>query len=172
MLILIVIIAAFGFLTTRAWKLKNAFLKWVGVFLTGLLTLIPLALLVLALVGFGMLNKHYDNPVSEIQVASSPAKIARGEQLAKICMSCHTTDTHLPLSGTNFAVKFDSTFLGTLYAPNLTPSGNIKDWTDGEIIRAIREGVDDTGRSLLIMPSSDFRNLSDEDVQAHNCAKC
>ena len=27
-LILIVVIVAFGFLTTRAWKLKNAFLKW------------------------------------------------------------------------------------------------------------------------------------------------
>lgn len=59
-------------------------------------------------------------------------------------------DTHLLLSGTNFAVKFDSTFLGTHYAPNLTPSGNIKDWTDGEIVRAIREGVDDTGRSVSL----------------------
>ncbi len=123
-------------------------------------------LLVLALVGFSMLNKHYDNPVTAIRVASSPAKIARGQQLAGICMSCHTTDDRLPLAGTNFAVKFDSTFMGTIYAPNLTPSGNIKDWTDGEIIRAIREGVDDTGRSLLIMPSSNFRNMSDEDVQA------
>lgn len=165
-LILIGVGAAFGFLTIRAWKLKNTFLKWVGGILSGLLTIISVALLVLAFIGFGKLNQHYDNPVSEIQVASSPAKIARGEQLAKICMSCHTTDTQLPLSGTNFQAKFDSTFLGTFYAPNLTPSGNIKDWTDGEIIRAIREGVDDTGRSLLIMPAGDFRYMSDEDVQA------
>jgi cytochrome c553 len=165
-LILVVVIAAFGFLTTRAWKLKNAFLKWVGVILSGLLTIIPAALLVLALVGFAKLNQHYDNPVAAVQVAGTPAQIARGQQLAGICMNCHTTDDRLPLSGTNFAAKFDTTFLGTFYAPNLTPSGNIKDWTDGEIIRAIREGVDDTGRSLLIMPAGDFRNLSDEDVQA------
>jgi mono/diheme cytochrome c family protein len=122
--------------------------------------------LVLALVGFAKLNQHYDNPVAAVQVAGTPAQIARGQQLAGICMNCHTTDDRLPLSGTNFAAKFDTTFLGTFYAPNLTPTGNIKDWTDGEIIRAIREGVDDTGRSLLIMPAGDFRNLSDEDVQA------
>ena len=30
-LILIVLIASFGFLATRAWKLKNAILKWGGV---------------------------------------------------------------------------------------------------------------------------------------------
>ena len=165
-LILIVVIAVFGFLITRTWKLKNAFLKWVGIILSGLLTIIPAALLVLALVGFAKLNQHYDNPVAAVQVAGTSAQVARGQQLAGICMNCHTTDDRLPLSGTNFAAKFDTTFLGTFYAPNLTPSGNIKDWTDGEIIRAIREGVDDTGRSLLIMPAGDFRNLSDEDVQA------
>jgi cytochrome c553 len=62
--------------------------------------------------------------------------------------------------------KFAAPPIGTLYAPNLTPSGNIKDWSDGEVIRAIREGVHKNGRSLLIMPSDNFRNLSDDDVQA------
>jgi len=165
-LILIVVIAVFGFLTTRAWKLKNAFLKWIGVFIAGLLTLVPAALLVLALMGYSKLNQHYDNPAAAIQVAGNPAQIARGQQLANTCSSCHSAGNGLPLSGTNFASKFDFPPLGTLYAPNLTPSGDIKGWSDGEIIRAIREGVDDTGRSLLIMPSDNFRNLSDDDVQA------
>ncbi len=71
--LLFVAMAAFGFLTTRAWRLKNAFLKWVGVILTGLLTLIPAALLVLALVGFGKLNQHYDNPVATLQVIGTDA---------------------------------------------------------------------------------------------------
>ena len=31
--------------------------------------------------------------------------------------------------------------MGVLYATNLTPGGPLKDWTDGEIVRAIREGV-------------------------------
>ncbi|MEZ4770193.1 MAG: c-type cytochrome [Caldilineales bacterium] len=81
-------------------------------------------------------------------------------------MNCHTTDNHLPLSGTNFVHKFAFPPLGTLYAPNLTPGGDIDGWTDGEVIRAIREGVHKDGRSLLVMPSEDFRNLSDDDVQA------
>jgi mono/diheme cytochrome c family protein len=165
-LILIVAIALFGFLTTRAWKLKNAFLKWAGVFISGLLTLVPAALLVLALLGFVKLNARYDNPVAAIQVASTAAQIARGEQLANACTSCHSPGNELPLSGSNFAEKFDFPAMGTLFAPNLTPSGNIQDWTDGEVIRAIREGVHKNGRSLLIMPAGSYRNMSDDDVQA------
>jgi cytochrome c553 len=165
-LILIVLIALFGFLATRAWKLKNAILKWGGVVIAGLLTLIPTALLVLALIGFTKLNERHDNPVGNLQVAGTAAQIARGEKLAHGCVSCHTADGQLPLSGTNFAAKFGLPPLGTLYGPNLTPSGDITDWTDGEVIRAIREGVHKNGRSLLIMPSDSFRNLSDDDVQA------
>lgn len=164
--ILIILIVVFSYLTVRAWKVKRQWLKWVGTLLSGLLTFIPTALLILAIIGFYKLNRRFDNPVSEIQVARTPAQIARGEKLANICVSCHTPGNQLPLSGSNFAVKFEFPPLGTLYAPNLTPSGNIKDWTDGEIIRAIREGVHKNGRSLLIMPAANFRNMSDEDVQA------
>ncbi len=165
-IVLIVVIAVFGFLTIRAWKLKNAFLKWIGVISAGLLALLPVALLVLALIGFARLNTQYDNPVATVQVAGTPAQIARGEKLAHICSSCHSPGDELPLSGSNFAVKFDFPPVGTLYAPNLTPSGDIAEWTDGELIRAIREGVHKNGRSLLVMPSGTFRNMSDEDVQA------
>jgi len=165
-LILVVLIALFGFLTTRAWKLKNAILKWGGVIIAGLLTLIPAALLVLGLIGFYKLNERHANPVANVQVAGTAAQIARGEKLAHICAGCHATDSQLPLSGTNWVAKFDFPPLGTLYAPNLTPTGDIKDWTDGEVIRAIREGVHKNGRSLLIMPAENFRNMSDDDVQA------
>src|SRR5258708_3919349 len=164
--VLVVLAAGFGFLVTRAWQVQNAFLKWGGVVLTGLLTLIPAALLVLALIGFYKLNQPHANPVADVHVAGTAAQIARGQQLAHICESCHSEQTQLPLSGANFVSKFGLPPLGTLYAPNLTPSGNIKDWTDGEVIRAIREGVYKDGRSLLIMPSDNFRNLSDDDVQA------
>ena len=165
-LILVVLIALFGFLATRAWKLKNGFLKWGGVVITGLLTLAPAALLVLGLRGFYLLNQRYANHVADIQVARTEAQIVRGEQLAHICMSCHSPGLELPLSGADFAYKFDFPPLGTLYAPNLTPGGDIDDWTDGEVIRAIREGIHKSGRSLLTMPANIARNLSDEDVQA------
>jgi cytochrome c553 len=165
-IIVIGLIVLFGFLTARAWRLKNAFLKWGGVVTAGLLTLIPTAVLALALVGFSKLNGRHDNPVANVQVAGTAAQIARGEQLAHACASCHTPVDQLPLSGSNFAVKFGLPPLGTLYAPNLTPSGDISDWTDGEVVRAIREGIHKNGRSLLIMPADIFRNLSDDDVQA------
>jgi mono/diheme cytochrome c family protein len=134
--------------------------------LAGLLTVVPAALLALALIGFSKLNARFNNPVDNIQVALTPERIARGEKLANACASCHSPGNQPPLSGTNFVAKFDFPPMGTLYAPNLTPSGNISDWTDGELIRAIREGVHKNGRSLLIMPAEGYRNLSDEDVQA------
>ena len=56
--------------------------------------------------------------------------------------------------------------IGRLFAQNLTPAGELKGWSDGEIIRAIREGIHQTGRPLVIMPSEVFRNFSDADVEA------
>jgi len=165
-LILVVLIALFGYLTARAWKLKNVILKWGGMSLAGLLTITLTALLVLGLIGFYKLNERHNNPVANVQVAGTPAQIARGEKLANICVNCHTLNNQLPLSGVDFLTKFAGPPLGTLYAPNLTPSGNIQDWTDPELIRAIREGIHKDGRSLLIMPAESLRNLSDDDVQA------
>lgn len=165
-LILILLMGLFGFLVTRAWKLKNGFLKWIGTVITGLLTLITTALLALALIGFAKLNERHTNPVADVRVTDTPEQIARGERLAQLCVNCHTKDNQLPLAGTNLIAKFGLPALGTLYAPNLTPTGNIQDWSDGELIRAIREGVHKNGRSLLIMPSEIFRNMSDDDIQA------
>jgi mono/diheme cytochrome c family protein len=165
-LILIVLVALFGFLTMRARTLRNVILKRVGMIFSGLLTLILMTLLALGLIGFYKLNKRYNNPVANIQVAGTPAQIARGKQLANICVNCHTSNGQLPLSGVNFLAKFPAPPIGIFYAPNLTSSGNIQDWTDGELIRAIREGIHKDGRSLVIMPSGTLRKLSDDDVQA------
>jgi mono/diheme cytochrome c family protein len=51
--------------------------------------------------------------------------------------------------------------------PNLTPDKEtgLGNWTDDEIARAIREGVDKDGRTLFpIMPYDNFRHMSDEDL--------
>ncbi|MGB3714809.1 MAG: hypothetical protein WA996_10305 [Candidatus Promineifilaceae bacterium] len=77
-IILVVLIVVFGFLATRARKVKNVVLKWVSLLITGLLTLVSVAMLVLALVGFSKLNAQYDNPIAGIQVTGSPPQIARG----------------------------------------------------------------------------------------------
>ena len=165
-LVLVGVIALFGFLTARSWKLKHPTLRWVSTVVTGLLTLISTAALALAIIGFVKLNQRHPNLVADVKVARTAAQIARGERLAHNCASCHTPGSQPPLSGVDFGHKFDLSMMGTLYAPNLTPGGNIDDWSDGELIRAIREGIHKNGRSLLIMPTQAFSHLSDEDVQA------
>ncbi len=164
--VLVLLTALFGFLAFRSWGAKNAILKWGGLGLTGLLTLACGLVLVLALMGFGKLNTNYNsaNPVSDVQVAGTPEQIARGERLVQICTGCHSPNGQLPLIGQNF-FEGGGPPIGSLYAPNLTPA-HLQDWSDGEIIRAIREGVHKDGRSLLIMPAEHFRYMADEDVQA------
>lgn len=162
--ILLVLALVFGWLAMRAWGSKNKILKWAGVVLPGLLMLIFAVAFLAALNGTIKLNANYnaDHPVANVQVAGTQEQIARGAKLTKIC-GCHGDQ----LGGTNF---FDPSKgappVGTLYAPNLTSAGDLKNWSDGEIIRAFREGVHKNGRSLIIMPAEVFKHFSDDDAQA------
>jgi hypothetical protein len=57
--------------------------------------------------------------------------------------------------------------LGTLTAPNLTPDPETRlgRWSDDEMGRAIREGVDPDGSALFpLMPYGCYRHVSDEDL--------
>jgi mono/diheme cytochrome c family protein len=59
--------------------------------------------------------------------------------------------------------------MGSLCVPNITPDPTygIGAWTDGEVIRAIREGIGRDGRALTsVMPFSEYRAMSDEDVRS------
>lgn len=42
----------------------------------------------------------------------------------------------------------DMGFPGTIYSPNITPH-NLKEWTDGEIFRAITSGVNKYGKAIF-----------------------
>lgn len=167
LLILLVLVVAFAFMATRAWRAKNKIVKWVGVIVAGLLTVVFAAVLLVALFGTSKLLPNYNssNPVVAVKVAGTPEQIARGEKLAHICAGCHGPQEQLPLSGTDFGANIGLP-IGTLWARNLTPGGELKDWSDGEIIRAFREGIHKSGRSLIIMPANEFHNWSDEDAQA------
>ncbi len=165
-LVLVVLIVLFGWLTTRAWGSKRKILKWVGLVLAGLLTLIFALVLVVVLIGFSKLNASQSNPVASVKVAGTPDQLARGGKLAAGCAGCHSSAHHPPLDGGTDNFLAGGPPLGAVYGPNLTPGGDLNGWSDGEIIRAIREGVDKVGRPLLIMPSAGLRNLSDADVQA------
>lgn len=169
LLVLLAIVVLFGWLVKRAWGTKRgALLKWPGVILAGLLTLVLALVFVVALMGTIKVYAPASNPVANFQVKSTPEQIARGAKFATFCAGCHSTTGKPPLDGSkdDFLSGPDTPPVGSIYPPNLTPAGEIKNWSDGEIIRAIREGVHKSGRPLLIMPSGIFHNLSDADVQA------
>lgn len=162
---LVLLAALFGWLALRARRATHALVKWGGLVLSGLLAVVCTTVLLVALVGFYKLgHQPYAYPALDLKVAGTPEQVARGTKFIGFCAACHSPAGQPPLTGQDFAKEGPP--LGTLYAPNLTPAGEIHAWSDGEIIRAIRGGLHQSGRPLLIMPSDVFRNLSDADVQA------
>lgn len=155
----------FALLAYRAIRARRLWVKLAGGIPAGLLALVCGAATVLAFVGYNKLNATHSNPVPRLSAPITTETITRGEIFARTCAGCHSPNGQLPLAGQDFFGQDSGPPIGTLWAPNLTPA-HLKDWSDGEIIRAIREGVRRDGRSLMIMPSSAFHNMSDEDVLA------
>jgi cytochrome c553 len=163
------LIAFFGWLTRRAWTLSLPLLKWPVTILTGLATALILTVAGIGLVGFVKTIFQASNPVKDVTIKGTPEQIARGQSLAGFCAVCHASQEESKLLDGNDRNLLDipnGPVAGEVYAPNLTRGGEIKDWTDGEVIRAIREGVHRNTRPLLLMPSEYFIHLSDEDVIA------
>ena len=152
-------------LATRARRANRRLVKWVGLVLSSVLTLACTLAIGLALVGFYKINFPPHRPaVTELRVAGTPDQVARGARFGAFCALCHSPNANVPLVGADFTRGGPP--IGTMYATNLTPAGEIKNSSDAEVIRAIREGVHKSGRALVIMPSEVFHNLSDVDVQA------
>lgn len=120
----------------------------------------------------------------ELKAPQDAASIERGKYLASAvlgCVDCHSPRAWdqigaPPVEGREYTggilindeltVDGDS-FPGVLQAPNITQHAEhgIGAWTDGEIARAIREGVNRDGDALFpMMPYMAYRNLSDEEV--------
>ncbi len=166
-LVLVLIAAFFGWLTWRAWHAKNTIVKWVGVVLGVLVTLVFAVVSVVIAMGLYQLYAPRGSPVEAIKVQGTPEQIARGQHLAEsLCVECHTTTGQLPLSGRLDFGAESPIPIGRIYPVNLTPAGPLKDWSDGEILRVLREGVDRDGHPLLLMSANGVRYLSEEDKLA------
>jgi mono/diheme cytochrome c family protein len=115
-------------------------------------------------------------PAPDINVEITPERLVRGEYLATTVMSCVDCHSHRDMTkfagpvlephfiggGDDFTEKYGAP--GNFYAPNLT-AFHLKDWSDGEIYRAIVDGVSKDGRALFpAMPYTAFRNASKEDI--------
>jgi mono/diheme cytochrome c family protein len=110
------------------------------------------------------LNQRIDVPTESIAVPTDITSIQRGQHLASAVAAC--VDCHGPnLAG---KVVIDDRALGRISAPNLTRGrggvGGI--FSNVDFVRAIRNGVDPSGRQLLIMPSDDYNHFGDADLGA------
>lgn len=157
----------FGWLIIRALRSQRWHVRWPGAALSGLITLLLFLVLALGAIGLFKLYMPASKPAQAIQVKATPEMVQRGEHLANVfCTSCHSPSGELPLIGGIDLSRDIPIPIGSLVSVNLTPAGPLKDWTDGEIWRVLREGVDPDGRRLMVMGSTYTRYLSDDDTRA------
>jgi mono/diheme cytochrome c family protein len=159
-----------GWLTWRAVRAKRLWVKIAGGLGAGLLTLVLAAVTFLG--GKGMAAAYFPGAPSapDLKVAGTPEQIARGEYLANItCVECHGAggSGEQPLTGGYdlFAAEGFG-FIGQAAPENLTPAGKLANYSDGEIFRVLRHGVDQDGRLLALMSGLPIGEMSDEDLQA------
>jgi mono/diheme cytochrome c family protein len=141
-------------------------MKRTGIGIGSLALVIVLAVLVVFAASEVRFRKAYDDvAVSPFRAGeASPAVLARGKHLVEAvskCAECHGSD----LGGRLF---IDAGPLGQVYASNLTAGrgGVMGRYSDGQLERAIRHGIDDGGHALAIMPSNDYWVMSDADLRA------
>ena len=139
-----------------------------------------LVLIGLAALAAAACTGKYVRSTGDEPVEATPASLARGEYLVQrvaACGACHTTrasgriaDPELPelfLAGGNVIETVSPEMRVSI--PNITsdPDTGIGRWSDDQVARAIRDGVDQNGNFLSpIMPFDAFRHMSDADVRA------
>ncbi len=156
-----------GWLAIQAWRSGHPVVKWGGLALSGLLALVFASVSAVALIGLAKFYTPRAVAVPDLQVTGTDEQIARGRHLANaFCASCHSVTNELPLTGGVDLGQDLPMPLGTFVSANLTPAGPLQAWSDGEIFRAIRNGIDADNQVLFIMSGAQGRNLSDEDIQA------
>jgi len=170
LLIAIAITVFFVRLTVRAVKAQRMWVKILGGLGAGLLTLILAAISFVGLKGFFGVYFAGGGDAPDISVAGTPEQIARGEYIVNLgCIGCHGANGSeaQPLTGgVDMAAAEGFGFAGKIVTANLTPGGDLANYTDGEIFRAIRKSVDKDGRKLAFMSFLSYSQLSDADIEA------
>jgi mono/diheme cytochrome c family protein len=153
----------------------KTFLKAIGV----------VFLVVVALAAGGVswlaVRKPAARAVTANRVEATPERVARGKYLVNNvsdCLGCHSDHLvdrfGLPVKpGTEGqgGFPFDAKLgvPGIVCAQNITPDPEtgLGKWSDDEILRAMREGVDRQGNALFpMMPYVHLREMSDEDAKS------
>jgi mono/diheme cytochrome c family protein len=104
-------------------------------------------------------------PGLDLKVAVTSEQILRGQAISNgFCSGCHSTTG--TLTGGLDVAKDLPVPIGSFVSSNLTPAGQLSHWSDGDIFRAIRNGVDRNGNWLIIMSYTNAGKLSDDDTKA------
>jgi mono/diheme cytochrome c family protein len=164
LIVLIAIAVLLIWLAFRVCRVRHSMLKWSGVVLAAVLAVAVSS--VSALTITGMVKEHVRRaPIPDLNIETTPERIARGKAVVDgFCSGCHSKTGTLT-GGFDIGEDFPL-HVGSFISSNLTPVGPLKHWTDGEIFRAIRNGVDANGRWLTIMSYTNASRLSDEDTKA------
>jgi cytochrome c553 len=143
--------------------------------------LAALVVLVVGALGWLALRSPASRPASTETVVRTPERLARGKYLVEHlseCMSCHSDHDYdkfgAPVKAGSAGAggfPFDQKLgvPGVVCAQNLTPDEETGKgrWSDGDLMRAIREGVSRDGHALFpMMQYRYFRSMSDEDVRS------
>lgn len=155
----------FAWLARRAMRLRNPAMRWGLAFLAAIPTVVLVGVVGIIVYGFALLYIPKPRPHISLDTTFSTERFERGQHIAlTTCAACHSLNHQIPLSG-GFDLSDDIPIpVGQIVTPNLTPAGDLKNWTDEDIANAIRNGVDPDGYRLIMMPSPVLRNLSDEDL--------
>jgi mono/diheme cytochrome c family protein len=119
------------------------------------------------------LPPNYGPPLPSVAAPSPRDQVRYGEYLSTIghCTGCHTQrdeQGRLKLEGFGAGGRVFTGPWGASVARNLTPhASGLKDWSDVEIARAIRDGVNRDGVAYKPpMPFAFFKHIDDADMAA------
>lgn len=146
-------------------------IKWILIVVSALLALLLVAVVALMIYGQSKFKRTIaDRPLYPITADTSPEGQARGKYLMEAVMSCDMachSEGETPFAG--YSEQVSQGPIAFTFAPsNITPDipTGIGGWSDAEIARAIREGLDKDNVELVIMPAYNYHVLSDADVAA------
>lgn len=138
-------------------------LKFCAYGIGGLVTLIAIFALVAYGVSNSRMHKRYAIQVSSVSVPNGSEAIERGRHIVamRACADCHGAD----FGG---AKVIDDPAAGVFWGANLTrgAGGLPADYSDLDYVRAIRHGLRRDGTPLVLMPSQEYSEMTDEDLGA------
>lgn len=175
LLLLLALTIFCGWLTVRAIRASKLWVKIAGGLGAGLLTLLLGVVVFFGASGFVRMYTPGAPPAPPLAVAGTEAQIERGDYLVNLsCISCHSavgpdgnpSEAHPLNGGWNISAAEGFGFIGDMVTANLTPGGRLAEYSDGEIFRSLRHGVDREGRLLGFMSLLTYNQLSDADTEA------